>query len=169
MNKMLINKLYIINFSLNKVFIREINNEYLKKALSDLTNLNINKFKLDKDINIALEKVNDLESQQAIKQVPLIYEDILKNLEESEKILNNVKDNLNIAKENSLNITLELKDNINNIKDIKVDGLNKEFKNIRDINNADINTKKDIDILNIDIQSNIETSNKFKKDLFNIE
>jgi hypothetical protein len=169
MNKMLINKLYIINFSLNKVFIREINNKYLKKALGDLTELNLDKFNYDKDITKALKKIEDIEVTNTIKEAPVIYGDILKNLEESEKLLNNVKDNLNIAKENSLNITLELKDNVKNIKDIKIDGLNKEFKNIRDINNADINTKKDIDILNIDIQNNIETSNKFKKDLFNIE
>ena len=169
MNKMLINKLYIINFSLNKVFIRGINNAYLKKALGDLTELNVNKFKLDKDINIALEKINNIEIQQSIKQEPLIYEDILKNLEESENLLNKVKDNLNIAKENSFNITLKVEDINNTVKNDKIINLNNKKNYYKDDNlNLELNKQDNLslDTNNDNIQNSIYT---VKKGIFDVE
>ena len=162
-------KVYIVSININKLFKRNINNEYLKKALGDLTELNLDKFKYDKDITKALEKIEDIEAYNTIKETPVIYEDILKNLEESEKILDNVKDNLNIAKENSLNITLELKDNVKNIKDIKIEGLNKELKNTRDINtnNEIILDNEKIIIDKTDIYK--EKILNVKKSMFDIE
>lgn len=133
---MTFNKIYYIKIKLNKNFKREINNEYLRKTLKELLSQNTNT-NLDQDIKDKLINLNNISNIP--KKETVVYEDIIKNLEESEKMLNLVKDNLKIAKKQSLDITLELKNNIKDIQEVKVDELNKGLNNVRDLN--DLNTK----------------------------
>jgi hypothetical protein len=152
-NLIFYNKLNIITFK------RCINNEHLKKALNDLlltnskNNINVN----NSDISEALSKLNVKEN---VKQDPIVYDDILKNIQESEFLLNNVKSKLKIAKDKSLDITLDVKDvdlNVQNQKIVDLNSNNVFYQN--DKIQLD-KTKKDS--INIDIGSDHLISNKKK-------
>lgn len=151
-----------------KTFKRLINNEHLKATLIDMSqNRKFNiEGKSKVEVNEALSK---LELKQNMKQDPIMYDDIIKNLQESEFYLNNVKDKLKIAKEKHLNITIELKDNEKNIKNIKLDGLNKELKNIRDINTDDEIILNNSKIITDKMEIYQEKISNVKKGLFDFE
>jgi hypothetical protein len=110
-----------------------------------LQNDKLNSIKSKYNLNEALMK---LHLKENIKQDPIIYKDIIKNLEESENILNNIRNQLKIAKERSLNITLEVQDIDNVIKKEKIIELNSANSFYQD------NIK-----LNKNIESNINNNN----------
>lgn len=117
----LYNKLNIITFK------RYINNEHLIATLKDMSqNRKFNiEGKSNTNINDALDKI---EIKTIYKQDPYIYDDIVENLKESELLLGNIKNKLKLAKEKSLDITLD------------VDNINKDVKNVKILN---LNNKKD--------------------------
>ena len=148
------------NFLLIKIYIRNINNEFLIKTLEDMSKYNNKNIDLDKNINNSLLK---LESNKLInKQEPIVYDNILKNIEESEKLLANIRENLKIVKKNNYNLSIEVKNIENEAAKIKVDNLNNTTDYYRDNN-------KSIDILKKDNLDLDETINLTQETISNVK
>lgn len=108
---------------------------------------------LNLNIKIFKRFINNLNENKIKPSV--CYDDIIKNLDKSEKFRVMVREKLKAPKEKSLDVTLDFKENKNNIESTKLDTLNKNYENIREIskNEVDINEQNNIIIEDISKQN----------------
>jgi hypothetical protein len=105
-----------------------------------------------------------------VKKDNIVYDDIIKNLKESESTLIKVREELKLAKTKSIDISLEFCDNKSNIDIIKLDTLNNNIKNTREILNDNVNIDNQNNIISSDIDKIDSNIQKIKSNhLFNFE
>lgn len=153
---------------LNKMFIRNINNEYLKKALNDLMEIKPD-LKNDKIFNQSIKRIElDDTLKEDLKEANEIYQDVLKNLKESEDLLKITREHLKIVKERTLNLNIEIQDVTSASNKLKIDNLNIDNKyHQKDINIMNNIKQNDIDHLK-NIEENINISSNIKKSIWDI-
>lgn len=95
-------------YILLKIYKRNINTKVLREALFDMASFN--RSNKSENIKEELFKLDTIEAKTIEKPDNKVYEDILQNIEESEILLNNVRDKLVLAKKNELNLNIKVEE-----------------------------------------------------------
>lgn len=95
-------------YSLLKIYKRNINTKVLREALFDMaTSSGSNK---SENIKEELFKLDTIEAKTIEKPDNKVYEDILQNIQESENLLDVVREKLVLAKKNELNLNIKVEE-----------------------------------------------------------
>lgn len=151
-----------------KIFKRNINNTFLKNTLKELLSIKNNNTELDTKIENNLFQMQMGDIKNVTKENFIVYEDIQKNLEESEKLLNNVHEKLKITKATVSNLNIKI-ENIDNIAEkSKINNLNNNLSFHKDNNIMLEGSKKNQMDINLNNEYLENTALNIKKSIFDI-